>query len=192
MTSSTTTAGGAASGSGVGPRHIDYVLGIVKAYTTRVGAGPFPTELFDEVGNHLGEKGHEFGATTGRQRRCGWLDTVALRRSLDINSVTGMCITKLDVLDGLDTLKIAVSYSLNGERIDTPPAGADLIEQCQPEYIEMPGWSESTVGVKSYEQLPAAARNYLNKVEELCETPIAIVSTGPDRAETIVLKHPFE
>jgi adenylosuccinate synthase len=192
VTSSTTTAGGAASGSGVGPRHIDYVLGIVKAYTTRVGAGPFPTELFDDDGNHLGEKGHEFGATTGRQRRCGWLDTVALRRSLDINSVSGMCITKLDVLDGLATLKIAVSYSLNGESITTPPAGADLIEQCKPEYIEMPGWSESTVGAKSFDDLPAAAKAYLNKVEELCETPIAIISTGPDRAETIVLKHPFE
>jgi adenylosuccinate synthase len=192
VTSSTTTAGGAASGSGVGPRHIDYVLGIVKAYTTRVGAGPFPTELFDDDGNHLGEKGHEFGATTGRQRRCGWLDTVALRRSLDINSVSGMCITKLDVLDGLETLKIAVSYSLNGEIIDTPPAGADLIEQCKPEYIEMPGWSESTIGAKRFDDLPVAAKAYLNKVEELCETPIAIISTGPDRAETIILKHPFE
>jgi len=192
VTSSTTTAGGAASGSGVGPRHIDYVLGIVKAYTTRVGAGPFPTELFDDDGNHLGEKGHEFGATTGRQRRCGWLDTVALRRSLDINSVSGMCITKLDVLDGLETLKIAVSYSLNGESIDSPPAGADLIEQCTPEYIEMPGWSESTVGAKSFDDLPTAAKDYLNKVEELCEAPIAIISTGPDRAETIILKHPFE
>jgi adenylosuccinate synthase len=192
VTSSTTTAGGAASGSGVGPRHIDYVLGIVKAYTTRVGAGPFPTELFDEVGAYLGKQGHEFGATTGRQRRCGWLDTVALRRSLDINSVTGMCITKLDVLDGLDTLKIAVSYKLNGETVATPPAGADLIEQCEPVYIEMPGWSESTVGVKTFDALPAAARAYLDKIEELCETPIAIVSTGPDRTETIVLKHPFE
>jgi adenylosuccinate synthase len=191
VTSSTTTAGGAASGSGVGPRHLDYVLGIVKAYTTRVGAGPFPTELFDDVGNHLGEKGHEFGATTGRQRRCGWLDTVALRRSLDINSVTGMCITKLDVLDGLETLKLAVSYTLNGEQLDEPPAGADLIEQCEPVYIEMPGWSESTVGVKSYADLPAAAKDYLKKIEELTGTPIAIISTGPDRAETIVLEHPF-
>ncbi len=191
VTSSTTTAGGAASGSGIGPRHLDYVLGIVKAYTTRVGAGPFPTELFDEVGRHLGEKGHEFGATTGRQRRCGWLDTVALRRSLDINSVTGMCITKLDVLDGLETLKLAVSYRFNGEQMDEPPAGADLIEQCEPVYIEMPGWSESTVGVKSYADLPAAAKDYLKKVEELTGTPIAIISTGPDRAETIVLEHPF-
>jgi adenylosuccinate synthase len=192
VTSSTTTAGGAASGSGIGPRHIDYVLGIVKAYTTRVGAGPFPTELFDDNGKHLGEKGHEFGATTGRQRRCGWLDAVALKRSLDINSVTGMCITKLDVLDGLDTLRIAVNYRLNGELLDAPPAGADLIEQCEPLYIDMPGWSESTVGAKSYDELPAAARAYLDKVEEVCATPIAIISTGPDRTETIILKHPFE
>ena len=192
VTSSTTTAGGAASGSGVGPRHIDYVLGIVKAYTTRVGAGPFPTELFDDTGKYLGEKGHEFGATTGRQRRCGWLDAVSLKRSLDINSVTGMCITKLDVLDGLETIKIAVNYRLNGELLDTPPAGADLIEQCEPEYIEMPGWSESTVAAKSFDELPAAARAYLNKIETLCETPVAIVSTGPDRAETIILNHPFE
>ena len=192
VTSSTTTAGGAASGSGIGPRHIDYVLGIVKAYTTRVGAGPFPTELFDDDGKHLGEKGHEFGATTGRKRRCGWLDAVSLKRSLDINSVTGLCITKLDVLDGLETLRIAVNYKLNGEILDTPPGGADLIEQCEPEYIDMPGWSESTVGTKSYDDLPAAAKAYLDKVESVCEAPIAIISTGPDRAETIILKHPFE
>jgi adenylosuccinate synthase len=191
VTSSNTTAGGAASGSGVGPRDIDYVLGIVKAYTTRVGAGPFPTELFDEVGDHLGEKGHEFGATTGRKRRCGWLDTVALRRSLQINSVTGMCITKLDVLDGLDTVKICVAYRLNGREIDTPPVGADRFAQCEPLYIEMPGWKASTVGIKSPDELPEAARNYLNKVEALCETPIDIISTGPDREETIVLRHPF-
>ena len=192
VTSSTTTAGGAASGSGIGPRHIDYVLGIVKAYTTRVGAGPFPTELFDDDGKHLGEKGHEFGATTGRKRRCGWLDAVSLKRSLDINSVTGICITKLDVLDGLETLRIAVNYKLNGETLDAPPGGADLIEQCEPVYIDMPGWSESTVGTKSYDDLPAAAKAYLDKVESVCETPIAIISTGPDRAETIILKHPFE
>jgi adenylosuccinate synthase len=191
VTSSTTTAGGAASGSGVGPRHLDYVLGIVKAYTTRVGAGPFPTELFNDEGRHLGENGNEFGATTGRQRRCGWLDVVALKRSLEINSVTGMCITKLDVLDGLKTLKICVSYQLNGESIDVPPVGADLIEQCTPEYIELPGWSESTVGAKSLEDLPAAAQAYLKKVEELCETPVAIISTGPDRAETIIQTNPY-
>jgi adenylosuccinate synthase len=192
VTSSTTTAGGAASGSGVGPRHLDYVLGIVKAYTTRVGAGPFPTELFDDNGHHLGEKGHEFGATTGRQRRCGWLDIVSLKRSLDINSVTGICITKLDVLDGLETIRIGVAYRLNGERIDTPPVGADLIEQCEPEFIELPGWQESTVGAKNVEDLPRAAQDYLAKIEELCETPIDIISTGPDRAETIIRRHPFD
>ena len=192
VTSSNTTAGGAASGSGVGPRDIDYVLGIVKAYTTRVGAGPFPTELFDDDGEHLGVKGHEFGATTGRKRRCGWLDTVALRRSLQINSVTGMCITKLDVLDGLDTVKICVAYKLDGKEIDTPPVGADRFEKCEPVFIEMPGWKESTVGVQNRDELPAAARSYLRKVEELCETPIDIISTGPDREETIVLRHPFE
>jgi adenylosuccinate synthase len=192
VTSSTTTAGGAASGSGVGPRDLDYVLGIVKAYTTRVGAGPFPTELFDDDGKHLGEKGHEFGATTGRQRRCGWLDIVALRRSLRVNSVTGMCITKLDVLDGMDTVKICVAYKLNGKEITTPPVGADLFEKCEPVLIELPGWSESTVGIKSMDHLPQAARNYLVKVEELCETPIDIISTGPDREETIIRRHPFE
>jgi adenylosuccinate synthase len=192
VTSSTTTAGGAASGSGVGPCDLDYILGIVKAYTTRVGAGPFPTELFDDDGQYLGEKGHEFGATTGRQRRCGWLDTVSLKRSLNINSVTGMCITKLDVLDGLETIKICVAYTLQGSSIDIPPVGADLMELCEPEYIEMPGWSESTVGAKTFDDLPQAAQAYLHKIEELCETPIAIVSTGPDRAETMILKHPFE
>lgn len=192
VTSSNTTSGGAASGTGVGPRYIDYVLGIVKAYTTRVGAGPFPTELFDDDGNHLGTKGHEFGATTGRQRRCGWLDTVALKRSLDINSVSGMCITKLDVLDGLDVIKICTAYKLDGQEVDTPPVGADNFEKCEPVYMEMAGWTESTVGAKSMDDLPLAARNYLNKVAELCGTPIDIVSTGPDREETIVLNHPFD
>jgi len=192
VTSSTTTAGGAASGSGVGPCDLDYILGIVKAYTTRVGAGPFPTELFDADGRHLGEKGHEFGATTGRQRRCGWLDIVALRRALAINSVTGICITKLDVLDGMETIKIAVSYRLDGNSTAVPPVGADRIEQCEPEFIEMPGWMESTAGTKSINELPVAAQAYLKKIEELCHTPIDIVSTGPDRTETIVLRHPFE
>jgi adenylosuccinate synthase len=192
VTSSTTTAGGAASGSGVGPCALDYVLGIVKAYTTRVGAGPFPTELFDADGDHLGEKGHEFGATTGRKRRCGWLDVVALRRSLEVNSVTGMCITKLDVLDGLKTVKICVAYKLDGQEIDVPPVGADRFEKCEPVFIEMPGWSESTVGRKSVDQLPQAARDYLAKVEKLCGVPIDIISTGPDREETIIKRHPFE
>jgi adenylosuccinate synthase len=192
VTSSNTTSGGACSGTGVGPRNIDYVLGIVKAYTTRVGAGPFPTELFDDVGRHLGEKGHEFGATTGRQRRCGWLDSVALRRSLEINSVTGMCITKLDVLDGLETLKICTGYRLDGEVVDVPPVGAEGFERCEPVYIELPGWSESTVGVKRLEDLPQNARDYLRRVEAVCETPIDVISTGPDRAETLVLRHPFD
>jgi len=192
VTSSTTTAGGAAGGTGVGPGDLDYILGIVKAYTTRVGSGPFPTELFDDDGKYLGEKGHEFGATTGRQRRCGWLDTVALRRSLQVCSVTGICITKLDVLDGMERIKVCVSYDLNGEEVDIPPVGADLFGQCKPNYIEMPGWSESTVGTQSYDELPQAAKNYLRKVEELCETPIDIISTGPDRKETLILRHPFD
>ncbi|UHD16198.1 adenylosuccinate synthase [Thiocapsa bogorovii] len=192
VTSSTTTAGGAASGSGVGPRDLDYVLGIVKAYTTRVGAGPFPTELFDDVGDLLGQRGNEFGATTGRKRRCGWLDMVALKRSLAINSVTGICITKLDVLDGLDTIKICTSYLLDGDEVDAPPVGADALERCEPRYIEISGWSESTVGTTSYEALPAAARTYLETIERLGGIPIDLVSTGPDRVETLVRRHPFD
>ena len=191
VTSSTTTSGGAAPGSGVGPKDIEYILGIVKAYATRVGAGPFPTELEDENGQHMGERGHEFGATTGRKRRCGWLDLVALKRSLQINSVSGMCITKLDVLDGLDTVRLAVAYRYQGEEISVPPSGADNFEACEPVYIEMPGWQASTVGLKHWDELPAQAIDYLRKIEEICGVPIDIVSTGPDRAETIVLRHPF-
>jgi adenylosuccinate synthase len=191
VTSSNTTAGGASTGSGMGPRHMDYILGIVKAYTTRVGGGPFPTELFDAVGDHLGEKGHEFGATTGRKRRCGWLDLVALKRSFDINSITGVCITKLDVLDGLDTLKLCVSYDLDGQTVTAPPVGAEGFARCRPNYIEMPGWSESTYGVTRHEALPENARRYLAKIEELTGTPIDIVSTGPDRNETMILRDPF-
>ena len=191
VTSSTTTAGGAASGSGVGPRDLDYILGIVKAYATRVGSGPFPTELDDACGQHMGERGHEFGATTGRKRRCGWLDLVALKRSLNINSVSGLCITKLDVLDGLESLKLAVAYRYRGEEITIPPCGAENFEDCEPIYIEMPGWQQSTVGLKSREHLPATAIDYLTKIEEICGVPIDIISTGPDRAETIILKHPF-
>jgi adenylosuccinate synthase len=191
VTSSTTTAGGAAAGSGVGPRDLDYILGIVKAYTTRVGAGPFPTELDDECGDHMGVRGHEFGATTGRKRRCGWLDLVALKRSFNINSVTGLCVTKLDVLDGLETIKLAVAYRFQDEETTTPPSGAENIADCEPVYIEMPGWTESTVGLKSWDELPTAAVNYLKKIEEICQVPIDIISTGPDRTETIVLKHPF-
>jgi adenylosuccinate synthase len=192
VTSSTTTAGGAAAGSGVGPRDLEYIVGIVKAYTTRVGSGPFPTELDDACGQHMGEKGHEFGATTGRKRRCGWLDMVSLKRSLKINSVSGLCITKLDVLDGLETLKIAVAYQYKGQEITNPPAGADNYEACEPVYIEMSGWQESTYGMQSYDDLPAAAKAYLEKIEALSGVTIDIVSTGPDRVETIVLKHPFK
>jgi adenylosuccinate synthase len=191
VTSSTTTAGGAAAGSGVGPRDLEYILGIVKAYTTRVGSGPFPTELDDPCGQHMGEKGHEFGATTGRKRRCGWLDMVSLKRSLKINSVSGLCITKLDVLDGLETLKIAVAYKYQGQEITNPPAGADNYAACEPVYIEMPGWQESTYGLQSYDDLPSTAKAYLDKIKALSGVPIDIVSTGPDRAETIVLNHPF-
>ncbi len=191
VTSSNTTAGGAATGSGVGPLFMDYILGITKAYTTRVGGGPFPTELFDKTGEHLGEKGHEFGATTGRSRRCGWLDCVSLNRSNLNNSVSGMCITKLDVLDGLETLKICTAYEIDGKTVTVPPLGADAYERCTPVYEELPGWSESTIGIKDYDSLPTNARAYLKRIEELTQTPIDIISTGPDRNETIVLRDPF-
>jgi adenylosuccinate synthase len=191
VTSSNTTAGGAATGSGVGPRDLDYILGIVKAYTTRVGGGPFPTELFDADGDRLGEKGHEFGATTGRKRRCGWLDMVALRRSFTINSISGLCITKLDVLDGMKTLRICTAYELDGQLLDTPPVDADDLARCKPRFIEMPGWIESTVGARSLDALPRQARDYLHKIEELGGVPIAIVSTGPDRNQTLTLEDPF-
>ncbi len=192
VTSSNTTAGGAATGSGMGPRGLDYVLGITKAYTTRVGAGPFPTELFDEMGEHLARRGHEFGSTTGRARRCGWFDAVALRRSNQVNSVSGLCITKLDVLDGLDVIRICVGYQSNGEQLNSLSLAADVLETCEPIYEEMPGWKESTVGVKSYDDLPQAARDYLKRIEEIAGVPVDIISTGPDREETIVLRNPFE
>lgn len=191
VTSSNTTAGGAATGSGVGPCSFDYVLGITKAYTTRVGSGPFPTELFDAMGAHLAERGHEFGATTGRPRRCGWFDAVALRRAIHVNSVTGLCITKLDVLDGLDNIRICVGYRCDGQEYATPPAGAEAIAACEPIYEDMPGWTESTVGVREYEDLPANARAYLERIGEITGTPIDIISTGADRSETIVLRHPL-
>ncbi|MGB1580010.1 MAG: adenylosuccinate synthase [Nevskiales bacterium] len=192
VTSSNTTAGGAATGTGVGPGYMDYVLGIVKAYTTRVGSGPFPTELFDEMGEHLASRGAEFGATTGRARRCGWFDAVALRRSVFINSMSGLCITKLDVLDGLDTIRICVGYNVDGKRLEMPPTGAEALEACEPIYEDMPGWNESTVGLRSYEELPSNARDYLQRIAEITEVPIDIISTGPDRADTIVLKHPLQ
>lgn len=192
VTSSNTTAGGAATGSGVGPRQFDYVLGITKAYTTRVGSGPFPTELFDEMGVHLSRRGEEFGATTGRARRCGWFDAVALRRSNQISSVSGLCVTKLDVLDELDTLRLCVGYYCNGVERQTSPVGAEAFADCQPVYVDMPGWRQSTVGIRDYEALPRNARAYLERIEEITETPVDIVSTGPDRAHTIVLRHPFD
>ncbi len=198
VTSSNTTAGGAATGSGMGPGYFDYILGITKAYTTRVGSGPFPTELYDgeqlldDVGHHLAEKGHEFGSTTGRPRRCGWFDAVALRRSVQINSVSGLCITKLDVMDGLDTLRICTGYKTAEGLRDTPPVGAEAFETCKPVYEDMPGWQQSTVGIKDYEALPANARAYLKRIEEVTGVPVDIISTGPDRTETIILKHPFD
>ena len=191
VTSSNTTAGGACTGSGIGPGDLDYMLGITKAYTTRVGAGPFPTELFDDIGNHLGTKGHEFGATTGRSRRCGWFDGVALRRAAQINSLTGLCITKLDVLDGMETLKLCTSYKYDGEMLELPPLGADAIEQCEPVYEEMPGWTESTEGVRDYDSLPENAKKYLTRMQEIVGVPVDIISTGPERDETIILNHPF-
>ncbi len=191
VTSSNTVAGGAAAGSGVGPTCFDYVLGITKAYTTRVGSGPFPTELFDDTGQYIASKGKEFGSTTGRARRCGWFDAVVLRRSNQLNGVSGLCITKLDVLDGIDTIRMCVGYKCNGEERKTPPVGADALSVCEPIYVDMPGWKESTVGVRNYNDLPANARAYLKRIEEVTETPVDIVSTGPDRDDTIVLRHPF-
>lgn len=197
VTSSNPTAGGACTGTGVGPRDIDYVLGITKAYTTRVGAGPFPTELYDGVGlndpigKHMADQGHEFGSTTGRPRRCGWLDAVSLRRSVQINSLSGICLTKMDVLDGLESLQIATGYNCDGQLLDTPPIGADAYEQCKPEYIEVPGWTESTVGVRSFDALPENAKAYIKTIEEVVGIPVDIISTGPDRADTILLRDPY-
>jgi len=196
VTSSNTTGGFAATGTGIGPRSFDYVLGIVKAYTTRVGAGPFPTELFDEYGEHLSRVGHEFGAVTGRKRRCGWFDAVALRRSIIHSSVSGLCLTKLDVLDGLDSLQICVGYRSKESGRSTvssePPLFADAFADVEPVYEEMPGWKESTIGVTSYDALPANARHYLERLQALAGVPIDIISTGPDREQTIVLRHPFD
>ena len=193
VTSSNTTAGGVATGSGVGPRCVDYVLGIVKAYSTRVGAGPFPTELFDEVGEFLCTKGNEFGATTGSRRRTGWLDAVAVRRAVELNSLSGFCMTKLDVLDGLDEVKICVGYRMpDGREIDTTPLAAEGWEGIEPIYEVMPGWKETTFGVKEHSKLPQAALNYIKRVEEVTGVPVDIISTGPDREETMILRDPFD
>ncbi|MBN1239895.1 MAG: adenylosuccinate synthase [Gammaproteobacteria bacterium] len=192
VTSSNTTVGGALTGAGVGPTSVDYVLGIVKAYTTRVGAGPFPTELLDDMGKHLAKVGAEFGSTTGRPRRCGWFDAVLLKRAAFSNSLTGLCVTKLDVLDGLDEIKICVGYRLDGEEIGTPPLLIERFGDCEPVYESMPGWKESTHGIKSFNDLPVEARNYLERIERIVGTPVDIVSTGPDRDAIIVRRHPFD
>ncbi len=191
VTSSNTTAGGTATGSGFGPLYLDYVLGITKAYTTRVGSGPFPTELFDETGEHLATRGHEFGATTGRPRRCGWFDAVALRNAVNINSVSGLCLTKLDVLDGLETIRICVGYTDESGNPVPNPVDSDDYEGLVPQYEEVPGWQDSTLGARTLEELPAAARDYIQTIEKAVGAPIDIISTGPDRVETIVLRHPF-
>lgn len=191
VTSSNTTAGGVATGSGFGPLYIDYVLGIVKAYTTRVGSGPFPTELTDDIGNHLGQKGNEFGATTGRQRRCGWFDAVVMRRAVQINSLSGFCLTKLDVLDGLKEVKICVGYRrADGTITDVPPGAAAEYEKIEPVYETLPGWQESTYGVKELDGLPENAKRYIHRIEELLDVTVDIISTGPDRMETIIRRHP--
>jgi adenylosuccinate synthase len=191
VTSSNCVAGAAAPGAGVAPQMLNYVLGIVKGYTTRVGSGPFPTEQENDIGAFLAKRGNEFGSVTGRPRRCGWFDAAALKRSIQINGVSGLCVTKLDVMDGLEEIQLCVGYKLNGETVDILPFGSEAVTLCEPVYETLPGWQETTAGIKRFEDLPEAARNYLKRIEEICEAPVAIVSTGPDREETIVLRHPF-
>lgn len=191
VTSSNCVAGAAAAGAGVGPGALHYILGITKAYATRVGSGPFPTELTDATGEHLAKVGKEFGSVTGRPRRCGWFDAAALRRTIQLNGVSGLCITKLDVLDGLPEVRIGIGYELDGKRLDLLPAGAADVARCVPIYETFAGWTQSTVGVTQYEDLPLAAQQYLKRLSELCGAPIAMVSTGPDRSETILLQHPL-
>jgi len=192
VTSSNTVAAAASTGTGIGPRNLDFILGIVKAYTTRVGAGPFPTELFDDQGQHLARVGAEFGATTGRPRRCGWFDAVALRRSILNSSVSGLCVTKLDVLDELETIQICNGYEIDGQAISGVPVVVDRFADCKPVYEEVQGWQESTVGVTNFDDLPEKARDYLARIEELAGVPVDIISTGPDREQTIIKRHPFE
>ena len=192
VTSSNVLAGQASAGTGIGPNSIDFVLGIVKAYTTRVGEGPFPTELFDDDGQRLGERGHEFGTTTGRKRRCGWFDAVLVRQTCATSGVTGISLTKLDVLDGFETLKICVGYELDGERLEYLPTAADQQARCTPIYEEMEGWSESTEGAKSWNDLPANAIKYVKRSEELIECPVALLSTSPKREDTILVTDPFQ
>ena len=192
VTSSNCLAGAASAGAGLGPMHLHYVLGITKAYTTRVGGGPFPTELSDDMGERLRQRGQEFGATTGRPRRTGWFDAAALKRSIQLNGCSGLCITKLDVLDGVEVVKICVGYELEGEFSEILPVGAEELERCHPVYEDLPGWMESTVGIKSHERLPKNAQAYLERIERLAGVPIDLISTGPDREETIVRRHPFD
>lgn len=191
VTSSNTTAGGAVCGTGVGLLDFDYVLGITKAYSTRVGNGPFPTELFDDVGDHLSARGAEFGATTGRRRRCGWFDAVLMRKSARLNSLSGLCLTKLDVLDGLAKIGICVGYRYDGQEIDTVPQGAENYARCQPVLEMLPGWHESTAGIRSMDELPGNARSYIERLEQLVGVPVDLLSTGPDRQETMLLRNPF-
>ena len=192
VTSSNCVAGAAAAGAGVGPQSLHYVLGITKAYTTRVGSGPFPTELEDDIGRQLASRGNEFGSTTGRARRCGWFDAAALKRSIQLNGISGLCVTKLDVLDGMERVCLGVGYRTNGVERDILPFGADLLAECEPIYEELPGWAESTVGATRFADLPPAAQAYLNRMEEVCSVPIDLISTGADREQTIVRRHPFE
>ena len=191
VTSSNCVAGAACAGAGIGPHLLHYVLGITKAYTTRVGSGPFPTELNDCTGELLRERGAEFGATTGRPRRCGWFDAAALRRSIQINGVSGLCVTKLDVLDGMDEVKVCTGYLMDGKLHELLPAGADDTERCRPVYEDLPGWRESTVGIREFEKLPARARQYLERIQDICQVPVDMISTGADRDQTIVRRHPF-
>ncbi|MGV3627788.1 MAG: adenylosuccinate synthase [Betaproteobacteria bacterium] len=192
VTSSNCVAGAAAPGAGIGPQNLHYVLGITKAYTTRVGSGPFPTELDDDIGRQIATRGNEVGATTGRPRRCGWFDAAALKRSIQINGVSGLCVTKLDVLDGMESVQIGIGYKMNGVARDILPFGAELLAECQPVYEEMPGWKDSTVGITRFDELPLAARNYLDRMQAVCGVPIDIVSTGADREHTIVRRNPFD
>ncbi len=192
VTSSNCVAGAAAAGSGVGPQALHYILGITKAYTTRVGSGPFPTELDDDVGRQIAARGKEFGATTGRPRRCGWFDAAALKRSIQINGISGLCVTKLDVLDGMETLQIGVGYRVAGEYLDILPVGAEELAECEPVYEEVPGWAQSTLGVRKLEDLPRAAHDYLERIEAVCGVPVDLISTGAERDDTIVRRHPFE
>ena len=192
VTSSNCVAGAAGAGAGVGPSKLHYVLGITKAYATRVGGGPFPTEQTNEVGQTLAKRGNEFGSVTGRPRRCGWFDAAALRRSMQINGVTGLCITKLDVLDGFSEIKLCIGYDTPSGRLDVLPFGSDAVAQCTPVYETMPGWSGTTEGVRQWKDLPEAAQRYLNRLSEVVGAPIAMVSTGADRDDTILLDHPFQ